>query len=71
MKKQQIQEMKNKPEAELRKMLREDRDKLRGLKFDLAAGKVKDIAELREMRKNIARILTFLNQGKDAHPNKT
>ena len=66
MKKQQIQEMKNKPEAELRKMLREDREKLRGLKFDLAAGKVKDIAELREMRKNIVRILTFLNQCKDA-----
>lgn len=63
MKLKEIQELKNKPAAELEKMLKESRDKLRVLKFDLEAGKVKDVAELRQVKRNIARMQTFLNQG--------
>lgn len=60
MKKRDIQELKNRPHEELERMLKESRERLRVLRFDLAAGKVKDIAELRGLRRDTARILTFL-----------
>lgn len=60
MKKQAIQELKNKPVEELEKILKENRGKLRELRFDLVAGKVKNVTELRAVKKNIARLLTFL-----------
>lgn len=61
MKKREIQELKTKPTAELAKLLKDGRERLRVLKFDLAAGKVKDVRELRDLRKDLARILTFVN----------
>lgn len=61
MKRKEIQELKNKPVLELHKLLGEGREKLRLLKFDLAAGKVKDIQEIRSLRKDIARIQTFIS----------
>jgi len=57
-----ISELRQKSPAELQKMLSEYREKLRQLRFDLAAGKVKNIREIREVKKDIARILTLLNQ---------
>ncbi len=56
-----FQELKLKAPAELQKMLKDDREKLRSLKFDLIAGKVKNANELRNVRKNIARVLTLVN----------
>lgn len=53
--------MKNKPVADLSHFVKEGRERLRTLKFDLAAGKVKDVGELRSLRKDIARAMTFLN----------
>ncbi len=64
MKLKEIQELKIKPVAELEKLLKESREKLRVLRFDLVAGKVKDVAELRSVKRNIGRIQTFLNQEK-------
>jgi large subunit ribosomal protein L29 len=61
MRRKEIQELRTKPRAELQKMLKEARERLRALRFDLEAGKVKNVAELRKLRKDIARILTFLN----------
>ncbi len=63
MKLRDIQELKKKPAAELELLVKESRTRLRALRFDLAAGKVKNVAELREVRKTIARALTFLKQG--------
>jgi ribosomal protein L29 len=60
MKKKEVQELKNRTARELRKMVADDVDRLRALRFDLAAGKVKNVAELRETRKRIARAKTFL-----------
>jgi ribosomal protein L29 len=60
MKKKEIQELKTKPLPELRKLFKEWRERLRVLKFDLAAGKVKNVEELRRLRKDIARALTFI-----------
>ena len=60
MKKNDIKQLQNRPLAELEKMLQEHVERLRVLKFDLAAGKVKDIAELRTVRRDIARLKTFI-----------
>lgn len=49
-------------EKELQKMLGEEREKLLKLRFDLAAGKLKNVREIRERKKNIAKILTILNE---------
>lgn len=61
MKKKEIQELKNKSEIELQKLLKEAREKLQALKFNLAAGKIKNVKEIKFLKKYIARILTFLN----------
>ena len=56
-----IKELKQKPKEELLKFLEEDREKLRQLRFDLSAGKVKNVREVRRIKKEIAQILTLLN----------
>ncbi len=56
-----FQELKLKVPAELHKILKDDREKLRSLRFDRIAGKVKNANEIGNVRKNIARILTILN----------
>ena len=55
-------EIKQKPQNELRKMLKEDREKLQQLHFDLVSGKVKNVRKIRQTKKDIARILTLLKQ---------
>lgn len=65
MKKNQIQELKNKPKEEQKKMLEENKNKLRDLKFNLAAGKVKNVSEIHKIKKIIARLETFLNNTRE------
>ena len=60
-----IFEIKQKPKKELQKLLQNNQDKLRQLRFDLASGKVKNVREIRQIKKDIARILTILCQKKD------
>lgn len=62
MKKSNFQQLKNKPLPELTKQLEEYREKLRTLQFDLAQGKVKNVSEIKKIKKTIARILTIINQ---------
>lgn len=57
-----IKELKEKSKDELAKLLIESRELLRSLRFDLAAGKVKNIRQFRLIKKDIARILTLLSQ---------
>ena len=54
-----IQELRQKNEAELKKILEDNRKKLSQLRFDLEAGKVKNVREIRKIKKDIARILTL------------
>lgn len=54
-------EIKQKSKKELERFLGQNREKLRQLRFDLASGKVKNVREIRKIKKDIARILTFLN----------
>ena len=53
-------ELKQKTKKELDHFLREKRERLRQLNFDLVSGKVKNIREIRMIKKDIARMLTIL-----------
>ncbi len=57
-----IGELRQKSEAELKQLLLDNKEKLRQLRFDLSSGKVKNVREIRELRKDIARILTLLKK---------
>ena len=57
-----FQDLKNKAKSELSGLLGRKRAKLRELRFNLASGKVKNVREIRETKKDIAKILTFLRQ---------
>ena len=54
--------MEKKTLPELQTMIQEERMKLHQLKFDLPSGKVKNVRGIREIRRNIARILTVMGQ---------
>ena len=60
MKTQELAELLKKSQADLQKALVEYRSRLQKLRFDLAAGKVKNIREIKSTKKMIARILTVL-----------
>ncbi len=62
MKKKEIQDLKVKTDAELARLIQEDSEKLRALRFDLAAGKVKNVKALHETKHAIARAKTFLRE---------
>jgi large subunit ribosomal protein L29 len=57
MKAKELREMKI---EELEKILKEKREKLKNLKLDLIQGKLKNVREIRETKRDIARILTIL-----------
>lgn len=59
-----IKEIKGKGEAELRHLLQESRKKLDDLGFKAKQGQLKDVREIREARKTVARILTELSANK-------
>ena len=64
MKKSRLQELRNKPMAELEKLIKDSREKIRVLRFDLAAGKVKNVKELKNVKKETARALTLIKENK-------
>lgn len=53
-------EIKQKTKSEQELLLRENREKLRSLRFDLASKKLKKTDEIAKVKKEIARILTVL-----------
>jgi len=55
-----ISELGQKPKEELQKLLQDCRERLRQLKFDLVSGKVKNVREIRMVKKDIARINTLI-----------
>lgn len=62
--KEKIREFNRMPKIELERVLREKKEILRQLRFDLAAGKVKNVREIRALKRDIARIMTLLVQKK-------
>ena len=64
-----IQKFSNMPALELKKHVLELRGKLWQSKLDLASGKVKNIASIRMLKKDIARALTVIRRAQpDAKP---
>jgi len=57
-----IEEIRQKSKPELKNLLEDLKEKIRTLRFDLATGKVKNVKEIREIKKDIARILTILKE---------
>lgn len=57
-----IAEIRQKPKEELKNILKDNQEKLREIRFNLAAGKVKNVREIRQVKKEIAQIQTLLNQ---------
>ena len=60
-----IKELRQKTAKELKELLEEDRHKLGQLKFNLASKKLKNHREIRELRRDIARILTLSGEKKN------
>jgi len=58
----EFKELKAKTEKELKQFLAESRDKLRDLRFKDANKQLKDVREIRVIKKIIARILTLLSK---------
>jgi len=62
----EIKELRMKNEKELDLLLRSSREKLRDLRFKAANKQLKDVREIREVKTQIAVILTILNTEKKA-----
>ncbi|MDE2001540.1 MAG: 50S ribosomal protein L29 [Patescibacteria group bacterium] len=62
MKKTDIQNLRNKSAVELANDLKTDRDTLWQLRNDVANGKVKNVSEVRKVKKRIAIINTILKE---------
>ncbi len=58
----ELKDLKNKSLGELQKLLAEERARLRDLRFQVAAEQHKQVHELGQSKKTIARILTLLKQ---------
>jgi len=61
MKKQELEQLKTKNKLELNKTLADRRGRLWSLRVELASGKVKNVREIRKVKRDIARFLTILN----------
>ena len=57
-------ELKVKTEKELQKMLVDTREKLRDLRFKAASNQIKNVREIRDVRKLISQTLFLLRQNK-------
>ncbi len=55
-----FKELKQRSKNELKIMLKENREKLRQFKFDLASKKLKNTNEVKFLKKQIAQIITIL-----------
>lgn len=60
-----IKELRQKTRKELEELLKADGQRLGQLKFDTASKKLKNVREIRELRRQIARVITILKQDKN------
>lgn len=58
------QELKTKSDKELHDVVEKERGRLRDLRFRLAGAQLKNIQQITEVKRNIARALTILNKRK-------
>jgi ribosomal protein L29 len=58
----EFKELKNKSESELHRALSESREKLRDLRFKDTSKQLKNVREVRVVKKTIAKVLMLLNK---------
>ena len=58
----EIKEFREKTEQELQKLLKLHREQVRNLRFKVAAKQHKDVRELRDEKRTVAKILTVLKE---------
>lgn len=58
-----LKEFKTQSIDELKKLLAEQRNRLRVMRFKVAQRQLKKVHEIKTVKKEIARLLTFINQG--------
>jgi large subunit ribosomal protein L29 len=58
----EIKELRQKPETELRKLLAQLRENFRDMRFKIISKQHKDVREIRDVRKDIARVMTVLKE---------
>ncbi len=61
----EIKELKTKNSEELGKILGEEREKLSQLRFKLVGSQMKEVHQIEDTKRNIARVLTVINQIKN------
>ena len=66
-----IVELRKKTKGQLEKLLLQRQERLRNLRFDLASGRVKNVREIRHLKREVARILTTLQETRDKKPKKS
>lgn len=59
-----MSDIKNKKEGDLREMISQKKEELRAFRFGTSGSKTKDTKVARNIKKDIARIMTFLNSSK-------
>jgi ribosomal protein L29 len=57
-----IKELKQRSDKELNELVATLREKLRGFRFDVAADSLKDVREIRDAKKTLARALTIMTE---------
>ncbi|TAK94985.1 50S ribosomal protein L29 [Patescibacteria group bacterium] len=62
-----IKEIRSLGEVELKKLIEERREKVLGLRFDISSKQVKDHRDIREFRRDIAKIETVLRELNQTH----
>lgn len=60
-----IKEIEKKSEKEIKQLLQEKRERLRQINFSITTGKVKNVREIRLIKKDIARLLTVIDSKKE------
>lgn len=56
-----IKELRDKPVAELQKLLQETRTELAAFRMKVVSNKAKQVSKVQRLRRDVARILTVLN----------
>jgi large subunit ribosomal protein L29 len=64
MKLKEVKELSNKTNADLKKMLNDLHANIAKVKMDLKLGRDKNTGQLKEMKRDVARVMTVLNMKK-------
>lgn len=59
-----FKEIKDKPKTELERMLKDEREALREMRFKVANRGLKSVRNIRKAKQTVARILTLINKKK-------